>query len=864
MLKLRIARQSRSLIHHPPSSATATAALSSAADPPIPIPSFSSTNRSVAEPQQSDLAHYFREWFMSRKIPLYDRILEALHAEDADLSRFNLRLSEELVLDVLRYNTKDVLSCLKFFDWAGRQPGFFHTRATFCSIFRVISKANLTNLMLDFLHGYEKYAYNGKQLYYNILVIGYSLAGRCETALAVFGKMRFLGHDLDRVGYNVLLNALVDGGHYDFVESLVLEIKKRGCVDSATHTVMVKSYCKQNQLDQAEEYLRGVMKADNKVKLNRYALSAFLSALCRNKQFERAFVLMEEFKMMGINVMGHVYGAWISELVKVGKMDDALQFFKDKRAVDDYVPDVFHFNMLIYRLLKEDRLEDVYDLLVEMTKRGVVPNDVTMNAVLCFLCKVGMVDVAMRLYNSKEQIGLSVNRMAYNYLIFSLLGEGNVTESYSVLQNSLDQGYFPGERTLSIVADALCRDGKLDKVKELVMFLLQKKLVPRKFSYDKFISAYCRANRVEEGYMLHDMLTGLGQSSRRFAYHSMIEGFSRSDRGDIAARLLIEMQESHYRATRKLYIGVIISLLKMENPDTQFFGLLEMQLARGLCDPSDTYTIFIDGAGHAGRPDLALQIYKEMQKYDIALSLRGGIRLLQCFLKAEKVPSALLLFCELSIRWQRKKMWNAMIVGLCRIKEVNYASELLVNMRKVSMTPSLQCYEELIKVNCYLEKYSDAIDILDDMTRNGRQVSSFIGNVFLLHALKSMSLYDAWVSLSETKNLTNTSWMLGHLVGIFSDSIGGYYLEEDIETLIEQCFETDLYTYNMMLKKFIKKGSNSASILVHRLCEKGYKPNRFTCDIISDGLKRQGREEEAIMWEMHLKETPETFDMNRR
>ncbi|KAG6431647.1 hypothetical protein SASPL_109728 [Salvia splendens] len=852
MLQLRIARQSRSLIHPPPSPATATAALSSAADPPIPIPSFSSTNRSVAEPQQSDLAHYFREWFMSRKIPLYDRILEALHSEDADLSRFNLRLSEELVVDVLRYNTKDVLSCLKFFDWAGRQPGFFHTRATFCSIFRVISKAKLTNLMLEFLHGYEKYAHNGKQLYHNILVIGYSLAGHCETALAVFGKMRFLGHDLDRVGYNVLLNALVDGGHYDFVESLVLEIKKRGYVDSSTHTVMVKSYCKQNQLNQAEEYLRGVMKADDKVKLNRYVLSAFLSALCRNRQFERAFVLMEEFKMMGINVMGHVYGAWISELVKVGKMDDALQFFKDKRAVDDYVPDVFHFNMLIYRLLKEDRLEDVYDLLVEMTKRGVVPNDVTMNAVLCFLCKVGMVDVAMGLYNSKEQIGLSVNRMAYNYLIFSLLGEGNVTESYSVLQNSLEQGYFPGERTLSIVVDALCRDGKLDKVKELVMFLLEQKHMPRTFSYDKFISAYCRANRVEEGYMLHDMLTGLGQSSRRFAYHSMIEGFSRSDRGDIAARLLIEMQESHYRATRKLYIGVIKSLLKMENPDTQFFGLLEMQLACGLCDPSVTYAIFIDGAACADRPDLALQIYKEMQKYELVLNFRGSIRLLQCFLKTEKLSNALFLFCQLSIQWKRRKLWNAMIVGLCRLKQVNYASELLVHMYKASMTPSLQSYEELIKMNCYLGKYSDAIDLLDDMTRIGRQVSSFIGNVFLLHALKSRSLYDAWVSLGETKKLTNTSWMLGHLVGIFSDSIGGYYLEEDIETLIEQCFETDLYTYNMMLKRYIKKGSNSASILVHRLREKGYKPNRWTCDIIIDGLDRQGRKEEANMWKNEM------------
>ncbi|XP_057767391.1 pentatricopeptide repeat-containing protein At1g71210, mitochondrial [Salvia miltiorrhiza] len=857
MLTLRYARQSRSLIHPAPASATTTAALSSvAADLPVHLPSLSpssSTYRSVAKTQQSDLAYYFREWFMSRKIPLYDSILEALRAQegaaaDADLSRFNLRLTEELVLDVLRYNKKDVLTSLKFFDWAGRQPNFFHTRATFCSIFRIISKAKLTSLMLDFLQDYGKHADNSKKLYHNILVIGYSLAGQCETALIVFGKMRFLGHDLDRMAYNVLLNALVDNGHYDFVESLAREARTRGCEDSSMHAVMLKSYCKQNQLERAEEYLRDLMKADDGKKLNRYAMSTFISALCKNNQFERAFVLIEEFKSMGVDMKGHLYSSWMSELVKVGKTDDALEFFKDKKVVDDYLPDVFHFNMLICRLLKENRLEEVYDLLVEMTNRGVVPNDVTMNAVLCFLCKAGLLDVAMGLYNSKAEFGLSVNRMAYNYLLNTLLGEASVMESYNVLQNSLKQGYFPGARTLSIVTDALCREGKFSKMKELVMFLLENKIVPRNFEYDKFISAFCRASRVEEAYMLHDLLTGLDKSSRKFAYCSMIDGFTRSDRGDIAVRLLIEMQESNYRPNKKLYRGVICCLLKMDNPETRFFGLLEMQLHRGVFSRIDIYTIFIDGAGHAGRPDLAVQLLEMMQTDGLRLNLNASILLLQSYLKNRKVPEALLLFCDLSLKWRSRKLWNAMIVGLCRVRELDYALKVLENMHGAMVTPSLQCYEELIKLYCDLGQYDDAIDLLDDMTKIGRQISSFIGNVFLLHSLRSRSLYDAWVFSSENKKLTSASWMLGHLIGIFSGSIEGIYLDEDIETLIQQCFQIDLYTYNMMLRRLIAKTRESASNLVHRLRKKGYKPNRWTYDIIIHGLARQGRDAEARKW----------------
>ncbi|EOY34414.1 Pentatricopeptide repeat-containing protein, putative [Theobroma cacao] len=75
------------------------------------------------------------------------------------LSHLNLRLSKPFVLQVLSYGHSssqgDVLSCLKFFDWAGRQPGFHHTRATFHHIFKILSKAKLKSVTLEqFLQDY--------------------------------------------------------------------------------------------------------------------------------------------------------------------------------------------------------------------------------------------------------------------------------------------------------------------------------------------------------------------------------------------------------------------------------------------------------------------------------------------------------------------------------------------------------------------------------------------------------------------------------------------------------------------------------------------------------------------------------------
>lgn len=789
---------------------------------------------------------------MSRNDPLFDRIFEVLRTEDgyssdSALSRFNLGLSETLVLDALNYEKKDVLSCLKFFDWAGRQPGFHHTRATFKAIFQIISKAKLTNLMLDFLqnHMYQRYA--DKSMYYNVLVIGYAVAGKSETALQLFGRMRFQGIDLDGFAYHVLMNSLVEEGYFDFVETVAKEIRIRGFQNQVTHSIMMKSFCKQNELERGERYLRSLLE-DNGAQLNGIAVATFVAALCKNSQFERASLLIEEFQRMGLDLMENAYGVWIRELVKAGKLDRALEFLKDKQAVDEYVPDVFRYNTLICRLLKENMLEEVYNLLVEMEERGILPDDVTMNAVLCFLCKAGMIDIAMDLYNSRVELGLSVNCMAYNYLINTLLGDVSADEAYRVLRNSMEQGYFPGGKTFSLIADALCREGKLDKMKELVLFIVDQNIMPNNFIYDKFISALCTVSRVEEGYLLHDLLNRLNKTSRKSTYKCLISGFAKSNRGDIAARLLIEMQESGYRPSRRLFREVICCLCKMDNPEKHFFGLLEMQLARNQLSTSLSYHFFIDGAGHARKPELAMQVYEMMIRSGLEPRLKSHILLLQCYLKSKKTAHALQLFSDLSMSWQNRKLWHVMIVGLCKVKEPEYAIQILENMQTSRLTPSIECYEELIKLYCDLGQYHKAVDLLNDMTKIGRQVSSFIGNVFLLHALKTRELYNAWVSSSQKQNLTPASWMLGHLIGVFSGCVEGNHDDEDMEKLIQQCFRIDIYTNNMLLRRLGMKGIDFACKCFDRLREKGYEPNRWSYDIIVHGLAKAGRKAEARKW----------------
>lgn len=803
-----------------------------------------------------EVALSFKEWFKSGRNPLYDQIFQILRearddqqmpyrpfAADLALSRLDLRLNESFVLDVLRFGSKDVLSCLKFFDWAGRQRGFFHTRATFNAILKILSKAKLMTLMFDFLESYVQQRIYHKSCFYNTLVMGYAVAGKPVFALHLFGKMRFQGLDLDPFAYHILLNSLIEENCFDAVHVIIKQISSRGFMNEITHYLMLKNFCKQSHLDEAETFLRDLV--DSGKGPNGRMLGFLVGALCQSGNFERAWKLVEEFRGLELVSMEHVYGVWLTELIRAGKLESALQFLYSRKSDESYIPDVFRYNMLIHRLLRENQLQEVFDLLKEMMEEHISPDKVTMNAAMCFLCKAGMVEVALDLYNSRLEFGLSPNSMAYNYLINTLCGDGSTDEAYCILKNSKDEGYFPGEKTFSILVRALCREGKLDKMKELVIFALERNFMPSDSTYDKFISALCRARRVEDGYLIHSELNRINVVAIERTYFVLIDGFNKSRRGDIAARLLIEMQEKGYNPSRKLFRAVIRCLNEMENMEKQFFNLLELQLSRQ--EPSnEVYNNFIYGAAHAKKPELAREVYQMMLRNGIRPNLSSDILLLKCYLHSERISDALNFLNNLyQTRTIGRKISNVVVVGLCKANKADLALDFLRHMRVKGAIPSMECYEELVKHFCQNRRYDLVVYLIDDLDKVGRPITSFLGNILLYSSLKTQNLYEAWVNSRMGQVETSKSSMLGLLIGAFSGRIRVSQSIKNLEEAIAKCFPLDIYTYNLLLRRLSPNDMEQAFELFDRLCEKGYVPNRWTYDILVHGLFKQGRTLEA-------------------
>ncbi|XP_057524222.1 pentatricopeptide repeat-containing protein At1g71210, mitochondrial-like [Amaranthus tricolor] len=822
-------------------------------------PSLVGTHLPNPSSDSKEIAASFKDWFRTSKNPNFDRIFKILSIrgdevlaisakEDSDwgLGKLDIKLSESFVLEVLNYKKDDILSCLKFFDWCGRQPYFNHTLATCVALFKILSRAKLQSLMLDLLDSFKKQRKLHTIRFNDMLVVGYALAGKVYIALQVYGKMRFHGLDLDSASYHILLNSLVEEGCFDEMNVVLDQIRRRGYEDKFTHSIVIKSLCKQCQLDEAEEYLRGLL---SRVKvLPHHAIGILVEAFCKSGRFSCGAKLIQEFgEMEGVPVQ-EAYGIWIKCLALAGKTDTALKFLNDKKSVEGYIPDAIRYNILIFRLLKKNQLKEVSDLLLDMKENRIVPDKVTMNAVLCFFCKAGMMDVALELYELRTEFGFTPHSLMFNYVINTLCSEDNIDEAFQMLKNLMQQGYIPGKRTFSILADALCRQGRLDEMKDLFMFALERKLIPSDSAYEKFIRSLCRAKRVQDGYLLHGEFNRLNKTPSKSTYSYLIYGFNHARRGDLAARLLIEMQEKGHTPSDKLFKYVLRCVCQMDNPERLFLHLLEIQCSRKGYDQR-TFNYFIYGAGAASRPDLGRGVYDMMLKSGIVPNVNSEILMLRCYLRSGKIADALNFFEDVKKRKMvGRKIYTTMVIGLCKSRKADSALAMLKQARENGLVPSLFCYETLIKLCCSETKYDEAVQLIKEMEKIGRKVSSFVGNLLMLHSLYDHNLYKAWLRSSDQSNEKLSHAMLGQVIATFSGHVNTDAKAEDLEELVQNCFPLDLYSYNMMLRKLSINNMDEACRLFKRMCRKGYQPNRWSYDTIVHGFYMHGRKAEAQLW----------------
>ncbi|KAI3958851.1 hypothetical protein MKX01_023527 [Papaver californicum] len=256
--------------------------------------------------------------------------------------------------------------------------------------------------------------------HFTSLLYGWCKLGKLMEAKFVLVQMREAGFEPDLVVYNNLLSGYAMAGKMQVAFDLISEMKRKGCEPNAnSYTILIQ-------------------------------------ALCGKERMDEAMLVFVEIKKCGCNADVVTYTTLISGFCKWGKIEKSYE--------------------LLDSMVKEEELEECFELVKEMKKIGIDPDVGTYNTLIPLACKLGEIDESVRAWNEMEANGLSPGLDSFTIMIHGFISQNCLVEACGYFKEMVGRGLSssPHYGTLKELLNPLLRAQKIEMAKDVLSCILGK------------------------------------------------------------------------------------------------------------------------------------------------------------------------------------------------------------------------------------------------------------------------------------------------------------------------------------------------------------------------------------------------------
>merc|ERR1719454_2788495 len=307
---------------------------------------------------------------------------------------------------------------------------------------------------------------------------------------------------------------------------------------------------------------------------------AMIRARSREHDLEGAMQVFRKLQASGVQLTALAYNALLDACVQCGKVNVALQHFKEMKDLG--LVDVVSYNTLLKAYLKQGQIVKARKLLSEMAESNIQANQVTYNEMLNALVAVKDRHEMWGLVREMNSIGMRPNSVTCSIILKSLTAHSapdDVRQAMALIDNlheDMDEVLFAS------VIEACVRVGQLD--------LLSSKL---------------------------QQYAGLGGLAGLTAptYGSMIKAYGRARDIERVRELWQEMRQRHVRPT-SITLGCVIDALVCNGfPDEAFSLVREIKEDDDCKDILNTviYSTLLKGFAQARQPGRVQDVFEEMK-----------------------------------------------------------------------------------------------------------------------------------------------------------------------------------------------------------------------------------------------------------
>ncbi|KAJ4700738.1 putative Pentatricopeptide repeat-containing protein [Melia azedarach] len=386
---------------------------------------------------------------------------------DTALDQSGVRLSPEIVEDVLKRFENAGMLAYRFFKWAEKQRSYELSVRAYHTMIESLAKIRQYQIMWDLVNAMRNKRMLNVETFC-IIMRKYARAQKVDEAIYTFNVMEKYDVPPNLAAFNGLLSALCKSKNVRKAQEIFDSMKDRFIPDSKTYSILLEGWGKAPNLPRARETFR-------------------------------------EMIDMGCNPDIVTYGIMVDILCKAGRVDEALGIVK---GMDSSVcsPTSFIYSVLVHTYGVENRIQDAVDAFLEMERNGIQADVAVYNALIGAFCKANKFKNVYRVLNEMDSKGVAPNSRTCNIMLNGLIGRGETEEAFRVFRRMI-KVCEPDADTYTVMIKMFCAGGELEMAFKVWKYMKLKRFIPSMHTFSVLINGLCDKGDVSKAcVMLEDMI----------------------------------------------------------------------------------------------------------------------------------------------------------------------------------------------------------------------------------------------------------------------------------------------------------------------------------------------------------------------
>lgn len=508
-------------------------------------------------------------------------------------------------------------------------------------------------------------------------------------------------------------------------------------------------------------------------------------------------------------------------------------------------------NLEMCKLDFEDRAQfckgKIELLIQEINRRGLKPNDITLNTIIDIMIESGNFDLAWKYFDEMENVyAVEPDIYTYSTLLKSIKNyepdQKNIERAFEILKIvklSKTKGIKPDEILYNCILDTCVKYAKMEQAEVVFDDMKDAMINPSKITYAIMIRGYGNDYNLSKAFQIFNEMKDKSVQPNEIIYGCLLNACVKCSKIEKACELYEEIKNTQSISMNiVLYSTLIKGYTKTKDFQKAFEIHNKMRNDSSITPNIVSYNAILDCCVECGDIDKMKQVYEEI-KYN-AINVEGSplpdlitySTVIKGYSRVKDYGKVLDFYYFLKGHDEiilDEVIFNSILDGLLKSGKFEDALKIYEDMKKHQISRSNATFSILIKIFSKMNNVEKAVEVYNEMISEKMKPSLITYTSILQILIKSKRIQNAIEIFEEIlENKMNPDQVLFNVI------INGCVFNGKLEAACKFLFES--FNANIRLCDDVYRNVLS-NLITNRIMELNYK-NDITLRICKEMKNR--------------------------